>query len=209
VTQMSTTDMGFEAILAMGAGSDTTSTTLSNVIYYLITHPTVFARLRAELDAAVGGEGLIDTSLELDQLGELKYLQAVIDETLRLQPAIPNGVQRTAHNNQGPLSVAGYIIPPGTSVQIPTWSRESLHLTVRSMLMTNFQSIAIRGTFIPHLRRSGLSAGCPTKVPRSPRRRARSLGSSRARTCLSITAPRTASEDLLLCMSYAHSWPRW
>jgi cytochrome P450 len=119
-------DMGLEALLAMGAGSDTTSTALANIIYYLISYPVVFARLRAELDAVAGEEGAsYDAPLDSDHLAELKYLQAVINETLRLQPAVPNGVQRTAHGDHGPLPVAGYIIPAGTSVQIPTWSSTS------------------------------------------------------------------------------------
>jgi cytochrome P450 len=105
---MNPMDMGLDALLAMGAGSDTTSTALSNAIYYLISYPAVFTRLRAELDAVAGEEGAsYDAPLDSDHLAKLKYLQAVIDETLRLQPAVPNGVQRTAHGDHGPLPVAG------------------------------------------------------------------------------------------------------
>jgi cytochrome P450 len=47
-------------------------------------------------------------------------------ETLRLCPAVPNGVQRTPPPHGGPVPVAGHVVPVGTTVQIPTWSREYL-----------------------------------------------------------------------------------
>ena len=36
---------------AMVAGADTTSTVLSGLFYYLLTHPTCFKRLRDEIDS--------------------------------------------------------------------------------------------------------------------------------------------------------------
>jgi hypothetical protein len=44
-------------------------------------------------------------------------------ETTRLWPAVPNGVQRKPPPDGGPVVVAGHLVPVGTSVQIPTWSR--------------------------------------------------------------------------------------
>jgi cytochrome P450 len=107
-----------EASLAIVAGSDTTSTALANALFYLISHPASMARLREELDGtAPPGE-----DVPPEALSELPYLQAVLNETLRLQPAVPNGVQRTPPPEGGPVVVAGYVVPVGTAVQIPTWS---------------------------------------------------------------------------------------
>jgi cytochrome P450 len=92
-----------EAVLAILAGSDTTATALANAMYYLMTHPTCMTRLRAEVDAAADP----GTEIDADKLVELSYLQAVISETLRLQPAIPNGVQRMPPHHGGPVIVAG------------------------------------------------------------------------------------------------------
>jgi cytochrome P450 len=97
----------FESTLAIVAGSDTTGTALANTMFYLITHPEVFARLRREVDAAAGEGTSYDVDVQPDVLGDLKYLQAVINETLRLQPAVPNGVQRTPPQEGGPVIVAG------------------------------------------------------------------------------------------------------
>jgi cytochrome P450 len=76
------------------------------MLFYLIQHPHQLRRLRAELDAAAGGGSTYDIDVGSDRLVELKFLQAVINETLRLQPAIPNGVQRTAPKEGGPVIVA-------------------------------------------------------------------------------------------------------
>jgi cytochrome P450 len=98
-----------EGMLALFAGSDTTATTLANAIFYLTTHPETANRLRAELDAAAG-EGVGYDNLEVDRLVDLKYLQAVINETLRLQPATPNGAQRLPPPEGGPVVVAGQYV---------------------------------------------------------------------------------------------------
>jgi cytochrome P450 len=92
-----------EASLAIVAGSDTTGTGLANAMCYLLAHPACMDRLRAEVDAAAGE----DADVPSDRLVELKYLQAVLNETLRLQPAVPNGVQRTPPPAGGPVIVAG------------------------------------------------------------------------------------------------------
>jgi cytochrome P450 len=97
-----------EGMLALFAGSDTTATAMSNIIFYLTMHPDVTTRLRAELDAATG-EGVGDDA-DIDaanRLVDLKYLQAVINEVLRLQPAVPNGVQRVPPPGNGSVVLAG------------------------------------------------------------------------------------------------------
>lgn len=107
-----------EATLAIAAGSDTSSTTITNILYYLISHPKVLARLRNEIDSEfpAGAEIVVGTTLT-----NMKYLNAVLNETLRLQPVIPSGTQRELLKGKGPVTVAGRIIPEGTTVQIPPY----------------------------------------------------------------------------------------
>jgi cytochrome P450 len=103
---MNTSTLAVEAALAIVAGSDTNGTALSNIIFYLLKHPEHYTRLWAELDAA--GEGAsYDVDVNPDQLIELKFFQAVINETLGLHPAVPNGPQRTPPKGDGPVIVAG------------------------------------------------------------------------------------------------------
>jgi cytochrome P450 len=117
--------LGSEAGLAIIAGSDTTGTALANAMFYLMTHPECMARLRAELDEAAGAGAAYEVDIDADNLAELKYLQAIINETVRLQPALPNGVQRTPPSDNGDVLVAGQCV--GMSVLS---DRHTHHLAV-------------------------------------------------------------------------------
>jgi hypothetical protein len=46
------------------------------------------------------------------------------NETLRLQPAVPNSVQRRLPFESEGVMVADCFVPPGTTVQIPSYSSE-------------------------------------------------------------------------------------
>jgi cytochrome P450 len=96
-----------EASLAIIAGSDTTSAALANAIVYLLANPYHLTRLRAELDAAAGEGAVYDVDIEADKLAHLEYLQAIINETLRLMPAMPHGAQRMPPQDGGAVLVAG------------------------------------------------------------------------------------------------------
>ncbi len=67
------------------AGNETTAGTLGFALYYLAQHPEIAAAARAEIDAVAPGDG----PLSFDQIGKLRYLRRVVDETLRLWPAAP------------------------------------------------------------------------------------------------------------------------
>ncbi|MGW6377960.1 cytochrome P450 [Rhodococcus sp. NPDC055112] len=67
------------------AGNETTAGTLGFALYYLAKHPDIAAAARAEIDAVAPG----DAPLSFDQIGKLRYLRRVVDETLRLWPAAP------------------------------------------------------------------------------------------------------------------------
>lgn len=96
-----------EGQLALFAGADTTDTTESNTLVFLISHPAVLARLRAELDAAAGEGAPYDQVIEDEKLVNSQYLHAVINEAMRLQPAVPNGVQRLPPVDGKSVVVAG------------------------------------------------------------------------------------------------------
>lgn len=102
---MNTHTLMGESMLAIIAGSDTTSTALANLVFYLLSQPECFVRLRQELDIAAGDGAAYDVEIEAEKLVELKYLQAIINETLRLQPAVPNGVQRMVPDNGEPAII--------------------------------------------------------------------------------------------------------
>jgi hypothetical protein len=74
---MSSVTLAMESLLAIGAGSDTTSTALSNAVFYLLTVPGVFNQLRDELDA-VAGNASVDVPFKSNQLADLPFLNAVM-----------------------------------------------------------------------------------------------------------------------------------
>ncbi|KAI0353450.1 cytochrome P450 monooxygenase pc-3 [Trametes cingulata] len=74
-----------ETLNILFAGRDTTAATLTLVVYLLCLYPDVFKRLRAEVLEALGQTRTPD----FDDVRQLKYLRAVINETLRLYPIVP------------------------------------------------------------------------------------------------------------------------
>ena len=74
------------------AGRDTTASLLSNVWFELSKNPRLWSRVQAEISSAS-----FNSSSDLptyEQLKELKYLRAVLNESLRLHPVVPeNGRQ--------------------------------------------------------------------------------------------------------------------
>ncbi|RHY17645.1 hypothetical protein DYB32_010487, partial [Aphanomyces invadans] len=69
----------------MLAGHETTSCTLAWVLAMLATHPTAEATVRAECRQAAAKHG---KTIGWSALGELKYVLALIQETLRLYPSV-------------------------------------------------------------------------------------------------------------------------
>ena len=64
---------------------------LSNLWYYLLLHPAQYKRLRQEIDAVfLRGEDPVDQ----ERLVGMMFLNACINESLRLAPPVPSGSQR-------------------------------------------------------------------------------------------------------------------
>ncbi|KAG4284981.1 hypothetical protein FPRO06_06241 [Fusarium proliferatum] len=97
--------------------SDTTSTTMTCALFELARHPYVYQKLQKEVDDFLK-QG--DSPHSHSALAKLKYLQAIIDETMRLYPAIPSGLQRITPR-QG-MEIEGTFIPGNTIIQTPTYT---------------------------------------------------------------------------------------
>ncbi|MFI0915327.1 cytochrome P450 [Streptomyces abikoensis] len=100
-------------IAVIGAGHETVSIALAWAIRFILAHPLVEERVRAELEQATGGD-----ELEERHLRQLTYLDAVIAESMRLaplNPLIPRMVKR-------PVEIAGYVVPPGVHVAVNSLS---------------------------------------------------------------------------------------
>ncbi|RDX41710.1 high nitrogen upregulated cytochrome P450 monooxygenase 2 [Lentinus brumalis] len=107
-----------DGILAVVAGSDTTSVALTSTFYCILTNPAVHTTLLAEIDKYYPpGE---DASVTAHHRN-MPYLQAVIDEALRLYPPVPGGGERRVPHDAASVVVGSLLLPPGTAYWIPPW----------------------------------------------------------------------------------------
>ncbi|KAG2028464.1 cytochrome P450, partial [Suillus americanus] len=78
-----------ETLNILLAGRDTTASTLTSAVYLLAMHPEFLTRLREEIISKVG----LTRRPTYDDIKEMKFLRAVLNETLRLFPAVPFDVR--------------------------------------------------------------------------------------------------------------------
>jgi cytochrome P450 len=87
-----------QLVAVLLAGRDTTASTLSWTLYELARHPQCVRRLKEEILSVVGP----DRTPTYADLKSMKYLQNVMNETLRLYPAVPFNVRLALHDTTLP-----------------------------------------------------------------------------------------------------------
>ncbi|XP_067139879.1 LOW QUALITY PROTEIN: uncharacterized protein [Centruroides vittatus] len=92
----------------MFAGHDTTALATSWSLYLLGHHPEIQQRVQEEIDLVLGDD---DRPMTLDDLRELKYLECVIKEALRLFPSVP----LISRNLSEDVTVDGHTLPKGST----------------------------------------------------------------------------------------------
>ena len=88
------------------------------ITYYLAQNPDVQSKLQAELDEALGHEDDPIASSEI--VKRLPYLEAVINEALRLHSTSAMGLPRVVP--EGGLHVSGKFFPEGTVLSVPSYT---------------------------------------------------------------------------------------
>ncbi|KAJ5748313.1 uncharacterized protein N7511_010009 [Penicillium nucicola] len=104
-------DLWLESIMLLTAGSDTTSAAMSGTLFLLGHHPAALARLTEELRVTFSNEDEIHLG---QQLNSCKFLQACINESLRLLPSVPNSPPRVVQ--EGGIQIDQEFIPAGITV---------------------------------------------------------------------------------------------
>jgi cytochrome P450 len=117
-SQFSDTEVRDQAMTLMFAGHDTSTSTLSFLMYELARNTGAREKLVAELDDVLGGEPPAPDRLHRD----LPYLEMVMDETLRLYPPAWIGPRRAVRS----FEFAGHEVPKGAYVNYCSWASHRL-----------------------------------------------------------------------------------
>ncbi|KAJ7607806.1 benzoate para-hydroxylase [Mycena polygramma] len=117
-TEDEVAELTAEAVTLLIAGSDTTSNSISAILHFIATHPRVYQKLLGLLLEAAGGPN--ETEISYERAKDVMYLQAVINEGLRLHSTTAIGLHREAP--PGGVVVCGHFFPEGTELSVPAWT---------------------------------------------------------------------------------------
>jgi cytochrome P450 len=117
-SRLSDEEIRDQLMTLMFAGHDTSTSTVSFLLYELSRHPDALAKLRAELSDVLAGEPPTPAQLA----GELPYLDMVVDEVLRLYPPAWIGPRRAVRD----FEFAGSSVPAGAHVNYCSWASHRL-----------------------------------------------------------------------------------
>ncbi|KAJ5533502.1 cytochrome P450 [Penicillium frequentans] len=113
---MTQEEMEVNSMMIVAAGSESITTVLTGVISHLLRTPDKLNTLVQILRTTFLSEQEITGSA----LKSLPYLDAVLNEGMRLCPTIPDGMRRNVP--VGGATIAGQIIPGGMVVSIPPFT---------------------------------------------------------------------------------------
>nr|KAF6440292.1 hypothetical protein HJG63_003600 [Rousettus aegyptiacus] len=111
---MSDLEIVAQSIIFIFAGYETTSSSLSFLMYILATHPDIQQKLQEEIDATFPNKA----PPTYDALTQMAYLDMVLNESLRLFP-IAGRIERMCKKD---VEVNGVFIPKGTVVMVPSFA---------------------------------------------------------------------------------------
>jgi cytochrome P450 len=113
---LSNDEMVAASMTLIVAGSDSVSTVLSGTINHLIQSPQTLSKLVEEVRSAFEAESSIDAA----SVKHLPFLNAVLQEGLRLCPPTPDSMRRAVP--VGGTTIAGHFVPDGVSVGISCYA---------------------------------------------------------------------------------------
>ncbi|KAI1863510.1 hypothetical protein JX265_008727 [Neoarthrinium moseri] len=102
-----------ETVGQLAAGGDTTATAIRSAMLFLLTNPQTYLELQNEIDTALN-DAAISTPIAESEIEKLPYLQAVVEEALRIFPPMAMLAQ-SCNTSQ---DVWGFHIPAGINVEL-------------------------------------------------------------------------------------------
>ncbi|PLB51299.1 cytochrome P450 [Aspergillus steynii IBT 23096] len=109
-------EMEVNAMMIVAAGSESITTVLTGVINHLLRNPRVHQTLVDILRGTFSSSEDITAS----SLKNVPYLNAVLNEGMRLCPTIPDAMRRSVP--AGGATIAGRFVPGGMVVSVPPWA---------------------------------------------------------------------------------------
>jgi len=101
-------DIAGNVITMLLAGEDTTAITMAWLLYFLHRHPSVMHKVRTEIQHSAAGHA----PLSPEHLGAMSYLDACINEALRLKPVAPFLPMEAARE----MVIGDVSVPAGTLI---------------------------------------------------------------------------------------------
>jgi len=116
-TVLNIQDLTDEAFAILAAAADTSGNTMTRIVYFVLSTPSIRSTLVRELETAFP-----DPTQRLDflTLEKLLYLTGVIKEGLRLASPVPGRLPRVIEADEG-MVLNGYKVPNGTIVGMSAW----------------------------------------------------------------------------------------
>ncbi|KAJ7559224.1 hypothetical protein O6H91_04G074900 [Diphasiastrum complanatum] len=99
------------ALDMLAAGTETAAVTIEWALSEILLNPSVHRKCQQELDCVIGRERKVEEA----DLSQLKYLQAIVNETFRLHPTAPFLMP---HESTQDVQIAGYDIPAKTRLLV-------------------------------------------------------------------------------------------
>ncbi|KAI0376530.1 putative benzoate 4-monooxygenase cytochrome P450 [Hypomontagnella monticulosa] len=102
-----------ESRLMVIAGSETTASVLGTILFYMAKHPSVYKKLQSQVDVSMP----TPSDWTYEKVKSITYIDNIIDESLRLQPPVPNGGTRVTPKEG--IHIDEQFIPGHTNVFVP------------------------------------------------------------------------------------------
>ena len=102
-------------------GAETTTSSIRAVIYFLSKNQPARAKLQREIDQVCDDHSWpLDEPVSLRLAESMKYLQAIIYESMRLFPA--NGLPLARVSPPRGVQIDGHFFPPGVQITVYSWA---------------------------------------------------------------------------------------
>jgi cytochrome P450 len=115
--QLSTTEIEQNVLAIIVGGSETLTTTFSGAFHYLLADQTKLDRLSTEIRSSF--TSAVETTS--NAVARISYLNAVIDETLRMCPPIQDMLRRQVPKHER-AEIAGRVVPTDTTVSLSCYA---------------------------------------------------------------------------------------